>query len=363
MSFLVIAPGGGNTTSQPGVAPTVISRTPKHLATGIATDVLPQATFSEPVKLGGRVSVVTDDAARIPVAIQVLGIRTTGDVVDVTASDDPVTSITIKPLGGLSFSKGYAVVLAPTITDTDPAPDNTLADGPWTFTTFGPEAVGGTEETFGSPGIALMGDRAYLVENGFSFGTVKAFDVSDPVAPQEIESARANVTWRPVDLVGAEEASISSGRLLLVATGPTNLSKPSNLYLFDVSSDARDPLDRRREPHQLGHGRLHQPHRRPQRLRLRGHAAEGHPGRGPRPGARQLRRSLDSQNDRVLERPSRRSTPTARAGVRTRSRRRSPSAPPPTPTRASWTSTLPTSRWRARRSRSRWPRARSHWWW
>jgi hypothetical protein len=85
----------------------------------------------------------------------------------------------------------------------------------------------------------VLGNRAYLVQNNFYNGILKAFDITSPITPVEIPSAQAYVTWRPVDLRGEEETSVSGGRLVVVGTGPTNQSKPSNIYLFDVSDDGK----------------------------------------------------------------------------------------------------------------------------
>ena len=45
------------------------------------------------------------------------------------------------------------------------------------FTTFGPESIGGTAETFPSPGIVVLGERAYLVKNDIEQGFVRVFDL------------------------------------------------------------------------------------------------------------------------------------------------------------------------------------------
>jgi hypothetical protein len=157
---------------------------------------------------------------------------------DITSSDVVVTSLTIQPLTGLRFGATYELVLDPGIEDLDPTPKSLV---PYTtkFTTFGPDGVGGTADNFLSAGIAVLGNRAYVVQNNFSNGILRAYDISNPVAPVEIPSAQAYVTWRPVDIVAEEESTISAGRLVVIATSTTNQSKPSNLYLFDVSSDGK----------------------------------------------------------------------------------------------------------------------------
>ncbi len=95
--------------------------------------------------------------------------------------------------------------------------------------TFGPVSVGGTEATFGSPGIVILNEQAYLVENHFYGGTVRVFKTDDPVTPEEVpQDPQGYVTGRPVDLAGEDTT-------LVVASGAPARSVPSNLYVFDVS--------------------------------------------------------------------------------------------------------------------------------
>ena len=93
-------------------------------------------------------------------------------------------------------------------------------------------------ETYGSPGIVVLGDRAYLVENHFHSGTLKAYEATDPIEPREIKSARYAVVHRPVDIVGETESPLTGGRLVAVSTGPPARSTPSNVWVLDVSNDA-----------------------------------------------------------------------------------------------------------------------------
>ena len=67
-------------------------------------------------------------------------------------------------------------------------------------------------------------------------GTVVGFNVEDPTTPAKL-TGEAGFAPRPVDLTGIEEDAVSTGRLVVVATGSTNRLMPASLLLFDVTSD------------------------------------------------------------------------------------------------------------------------------
>lgn len=236
VTFLVVAsPGQTNNTPQPG-PPGVIRWEPRRGARGVAVTVFPQVVFTEPVRnVPGHVRLVeriTDQPER-DVRIGFLGAQVDGTPIRFRNEDGgpgpTVVSLTIEPLESLKFNARYELRLDSGIEDQD---DEDLSPFETSFETFGPEGVGGTSTTYGSPGIVVLGDYAYLVHNVFWNGIVRAFDISDPVEPQEVESAQNWVQGRPVDVAG-------EGGTLVVATGPPGMSKPSNLYLFDVSDPSR----------------------------------------------------------------------------------------------------------------------------
>ena len=133
----------------------------------------------------------------------------------------------------LGARKTYLVSLSAGIQDLDvdvsgePAPKS-LVPFQSSFTTFEAKGIDRTEERFGSSGIAVLDDRAFLVENFFSNGALRVFDISDPMEIREIESAQNYVNGRPVDIA-------ADRGLVAVATAVTNQSRPSNLWIFDVS--------------------------------------------------------------------------------------------------------------------------------
>ena len=235
VTFRAIAAGGSNNDVLNDEPPSVITlkTVPKNEAKGVPVSIFPQLTFTEPVThIPGNVTLV--DSSGEEVGLTLSGVGPDGPIASIESAGAKVTSLTLVPMTGLKFGERYTLNLTSGIedldTDTDdnPAPKNLV---PFTtnFTTFGPEALGGTEDKFGSAGIAVLGDRADLVENNFYFGTLRVFDVTDPVEPLEIPDAQATVDGRPVDIVGEDQ-------LIAIATGPTNRSRPSNVYFFDVSS-------------------------------------------------------------------------------------------------------------------------------
>ncbi len=235
VTFLVVGAGGGNNEPLPDEAPRVITDRvrPKKNAEGVPVEVFPELAFTEPVrglKTGLSLVQVDGDTPGEVVEVSLLGIPTVGDPAEITDDSATVTAVTVRPRQGLKYSTTYKLVLTGTIEDLD-APPKALDAAPFetSFKTFGPESVGGTEETFGSPGIVVLNEQAYLVQNHFYSGTVRVFKTEDPVSPEEVpQDPQGYVTGRPVDLAGEDTT-------LVVATGPPARSVPSNLYVFDVS--------------------------------------------------------------------------------------------------------------------------------
>jgi hypothetical protein len=242
-TFRVIAEGGG-IDNDPGAPPRVITdRTlPRMNATGVPVTIFPQVAFSEPVRkvaVSDNVMLVEPDGTRL--AIKLSGVSPEGVVIDnLTAETDAVTSLTLQPLHGLKYSTTYRLVLSAGIEDLDkdssgsPAP-KTLVPFETTFTTFGPVALGGSEDQTGSSGIVVLGERAYLTRtNNFVSGNLLAFNVTDPVMPVPV-GEQPFFAPRPYDIAG--EQAENGSRLIAVATGATNTSKPASVLFFDATTD------------------------------------------------------------------------------------------------------------------------------
>jgi hypothetical protein len=227
---------------------------PTKRQTGVSVTTFVRVVFTEPVrKISGNVTL--KDPSGNPVPVKLSGVKKGGGVIDDLdqSPDAPVTSLTVQPLTGLQYGIVYKLSLSDGIQDLDTtacaevptSPPCTLVPYETTFTTFNPESLSGGVDRFGSPGIVVLGERAYLVHNFFSYGTLRVFETTDPVSPVEIPNGpgdlrdpRFGVAYRPVDIVGEDESPLTGGRVVVVATGPAAQSKPSNIWLLDVNDDS-----------------------------------------------------------------------------------------------------------------------------
>ena len=238
-TFRVIAPGGDQRDPLPGEPPRIITAqtVPKDAAGGVPASTFLQVVFSEPVtRVPSNVSLVEvlpSGSDGPTVALQFSGIGRQGEPLAVVTDTDVVTSLTVQPATGLKFAQTYRLTLRDGIIDRDSTPrklascradvgGNPVFAPPLacqtSFTTFGPQAVGGTGD-FGSPGIVVLGNRAFLVHSNFFSGSVRVFDLTDPVQPEETAaSGTATVTGMPVDIAG-------DGTTLVVGTEATGLTE------------------------------------------------------------------------------------------------------------------------------------------
>ncbi len=233
-TFRVIAEGGSVETD-PQSPPKVITARlyPKPNATGVPVTAFLNVAFTEPVRgIPGNVRLL---AGETEIPIRISGVTPDGQVIEAISGDHEIlTSLTIQPLAGLRYSTAYRLFLSADITDLDPEP-KALEPFQLPFTTFGPAGVGGTtDDRNGSAGIVVLGDRAYLTRtNSLVNGNVVVFDITDPVEPVEVAVSEVFAP-RPYDIVG--EQAESGERLIAVATGSTNRSKPASVLLFEASS-------------------------------------------------------------------------------------------------------------------------------
>jgi hypothetical protein len=251
--ILVVNAGSSNTQTIHG-APRVINWVPRANLRGVPVGALIQVSLSEPVRLNGALTLHerrVDTSGTVtwwPVPSQVLGLGPDGESFSgMLEPTRPLVSVVVQPYSGLRHDTVYEIRIAEnTVVDLDVPPSPLEGSLTSSFWTFEPEDVGQSTEEWGSPGIVLLEDRAYLVKNnyaqGIMNGNLRVFDLTDPIEPRPLMSpeqpTEATVTWRPVDMAGELNSSLTDGKLVVVATGPTNASKPSNVYAFDVSSDS-----------------------------------------------------------------------------------------------------------------------------
>lgn len=254
-----VAPGGTTRDSLPNDPPAVITSLtfPKANANGVQPSVVPQVSFTEPVKNiadTGSAHVTLTDSTGADVALNIQGAGLTGAVEHISDPNVIVTGLTLQPLVPLKYGTTYTLTLTTDIVDTDTPPKH-LAAYQTTFTTFQPsrlvptDSQGSASDEFNGGGIAVVGNRAYLAQNNGPNTTLRLFDVTKPEQPVEIGSQLPGNQFlspppivqrgHPADLA-VEDESPAVGRGRLLALGLTNLAlpyHPSNLMFYDVTSD------------------------------------------------------------------------------------------------------------------------------
>jgi hypothetical protein len=249
-TFLVVAGGGTNNASIPGVRPDWITRklVPKENSLGMAVDILPQVVFTEPVVNVLAGLEFTGDSGPVQFTISAAAVNSQGQTFIIqdlrgAPADTKVTAITIVPIGGLNFSTTYTLKLTSAIHDTDvnasgqPAwndfPGRTL-----TFTTIDPAPLGDSADIFSSSGIAVIGDHAYVGKSGVGNGWMSVYDIGDPESIHQVGTH--TVLGMPTHLDAEADSPVLDGHTA-VAIGSGlkfNPPGPSNVYLFDVSNPA-----------------------------------------------------------------------------------------------------------------------------
>jgi RHS repeat-associated protein len=251
-SFLVVAAGGGNTNAL-GQAPVVINAAPAPNATKVATSTFPEIEFSEPVTnvVLANVALVSGDG-NAP-ALQLIGVRPDGTVVNPVGNTDSITALTIQPLTGLEYGQTYTLSLDLNYATTAcavgsglimavppplPAPQTPqcLATYQLSFKTIGLDEIGATPDTFSSTRAAVIGDWAYLGEyiNPATSG-LDIVSLADPTAPADLGIA-SSFPGRAMDIAGQIQSPVTNTPLVAVAIGMGVVSLPSNVYFFDVSN-------------------------------------------------------------------------------------------------------------------------------
>jgi RHS repeat-associated protein len=278
-TILVVPPGGASNNPVSGRPLVITGRTvPKDGAKQVEASVLPELAFTEPLTnlrsaaTAGPANVVLEEVVNgvgTAVPIDLVGVDRQGSVVTLVGPSHEITSLTVKPRQLLKFGAKYRLVLNPQgssapITELvhdldkadngDPDPKALWAASPneapyaayaVTFDTAGTEALPPQpgQMTFGSPGIVVLGQRAYVVDtapSGGRQGTVVVFDVEDPATPVKVDQDPAGyVVPRPVDLAGVKESAVTGNRLLAVASASAGAPAPSSVYLFDMSEDGK----------------------------------------------------------------------------------------------------------------------------
>ncbi len=238
-TFLVIAgAGAGNNQVIPGSAPDVISAllVPQDGATGVATDILPQVVFTQPViNVQGNIKLF-GDGRFLDLVISAAGVDPQGNPIAIADLNSmpaatAVTAITIKPVGGLEFNTGYDLSIGSGIVSTDPTSPLPLTARDYTFTTFTPQSLGNVD-SFASVGMFVADSKVYVAsrDSGNS-GKMHAYDISDPRNPAEL--AQGFFSGMAIHMAGEKNSAVASGNTLLAVASTQFVSEgPSNLWFF-----------------------------------------------------------------------------------------------------------------------------------
>jgi hypothetical protein len=243
-TFRVVAAAGDATTPVLGPPGVITARTdPQAGAQNVRTSVFPTVTFTEPVKNvfghAGLYECATSSSCTGVVAATLTGVRSTGPAITLDSSNGPtadITALTIEPTSQLKFGALYKLILDDQIIDLDDTLDGAppaqhLARYESSFQTLQPQALMTPSSDFSSAGVVALGDRAYLVQNDFTYGLLRVFDVSDPVTPTEVVEAQQRMLGRPMDLDVSPDGDDAT---VVVVTGPADSSLPSNLRIYKV---------------------------------------------------------------------------------------------------------------------------------
>lgn len=240
-TFLVVAAGGGASPTN-GVAPAVVGWDPDKNAQGVATSVFPEITFSEPVtNVPGNVTLTGSPAGDSPTLL-LIGVREDGSLANPVQSADAIVSLTVQPLTGLEFGETYTLTLGTGIlgtgTDQNNNPIPLAQPFVLSFTTFGPQALGGSSSQYSViTRPVIIGQRAYAGELVSDVITgLGIFDITDPANPVD-KGVGPSFVGRGTDIAGLAQSPVTSGPLVAISAGTAqDVAIPANVWLYDVSS-------------------------------------------------------------------------------------------------------------------------------
>jgi RHS repeat-associated protein len=246
LTFRVVSSTGA-VTALPNDAPQVITRKsrPENGAANVSVaNLYPEIYFTEPVKglVSGQTVTLEQIAGENPgpvdfdligVGVDALGVPV---IIKSVTGATLMTSITLKPKQGLKLAAQYRLSLTAGIVDTDD-PAKPLAPVQITFGTFTPTIQGPETGGFGSPGIGIVGNLAFVVKNNFINGLASVWSVEDPTAPRNLTTSPLLVAPRPID-VSADPTGLPMAAVSVVST---NVSKPSSV-IFVSGALPQEPV-------------------------------------------------------------------------------------------------------------------------
>jgi len=251
VSFLAVEGSSGNDQVMLGPPSILTAETsPKSGALGIDVHPIFTVKFSEPVT-NVTSETVKLQAAGGGTAVPLERIGTGPDFGPaIPGPESKVNSLTLRALEGLRFATRYELVFESGIVDTDPSP-NALARTVLDFETLAPAELSNVTAEADPLAMATLGERVFLAlqdeKTGGSFGSLVAYDISDPQKPVKLDEAVLSgsgsaprnslyVGSMARDIQAEENVDVGIGRRDLVAVLSFNpRSGNSGLTLFDVS--------------------------------------------------------------------------------------------------------------------------------
>jgi hypothetical protein len=241
-TFLVIADSGGNNQAIPGTAPDIISAllVPQNQATNVATDTLLQIVFTQPVVNVAKNIALFGNGHITDFTMSAVGVDAQSNRIVIpdlsqVSANTAVTAVTLQSKGKLTFNTAYQLLIGTNIlgTGSNPLP---LQGRTYTFTTTNPQPLSSIGN-INSMGIFVTGNRAYVTSRESISGILHAFDISNPLVPNEL--AQTSFSGLAVHMAGAATSSITpNGTLIAVASTQFNSSGPSNIWLFEDLTQA-----------------------------------------------------------------------------------------------------------------------------
>ncbi len=251
LSFLAVEGTSGNDEVRLG-PPSILTEesSPKSGAAGVDVHPIFSVKFSEPVtNVTSATVTLKRSGGTDSVPLELIG---TGPDFgpEIPGASSRITALTIRP-EGLESGAAYELVLESGIVDTDPAPDgpNPLPRTVLDFRTLAPTRLGGVTAEGDALAMATLGERVFVaVQNetsGGSFGSLVAYDISDPERPVKLEEPGSTpretlfVGSMARDLEVEENVDVGLGRRDVAAVLSFNpRSGNAGLTLFDVTLES-----------------------------------------------------------------------------------------------------------------------------
>ena len=250
-NFLAVQAGAGNDQPLAG-PPSIITDTaiPRPDDAGVPVGQVFSVQFTEPVRNVGssQVQLIEGESSTV-IPLQLVGTDTSGGVVSPVLVSSELVALTMTPTEGLKFATDYKLAFSSVIEDLDEDPPGTprpnrLSPDPTEipFKTFTPVKLGEAPIEGNLVAMDAIDNRAFVafqqLDADGSFGTLRAFDLSDPTQPTRIGDVDSSFVGSMVRGIAAEsDVDAGAGPTDIVGVISFNVrSGNSDLTLFDVGA-------------------------------------------------------------------------------------------------------------------------------